>query len=100
VKAAADGTVTFAGNYYGYGRIAMVDHGGGCSTYYAHLSRFNVLPGQHVRRGDVIAYSGATGRTTGPHLHYEVRMNGVAVNPYPFLMRSATALAPSKDFLF
>lgn len=100
VKATADGTVTFAGTFSGYGRIIMIDHGGGCTTYYAHLSRPAVLTGQPVRRGDVIAYSGATGRATSPHLHYEVRMNGVAVNPYPYLVRSSTNVASRKDFPF
>jgi murein DD-endopeptidase MepM/ murein hydrolase activator NlpD len=100
VRAAADGIITQAGPFAGYGRIIMVNHGGGCSTYYAHLSRFEVLPGQSVRRGDVIGYSGATGRATSPHLHYEVRMNGVPVNPYPYLMRSVASIAPKRDFAF
>lgn len=100
IRATADGVVTFASNFAGYGRIVMIDHGSGCSTYYAHLSRPEVLPGQSVRRGDVIAYSGATGRVTSPHLHYEVRMNGVAVNPYPYLIRSSATVASRKDFPF
>ena len=66
VRAAADGMVTQAGPFAGYGRIIMVNHGGGCTTYYAHLSRYEVLPGQGVRRGEVIGYSGATGRATSP----------------------------------
>jgi murein DD-endopeptidase MepM/ murein hydrolase activator NlpD len=100
VKAAADGVVTHASFYGGYGRIVMIDHGGGCSTYYAHLSRFDVLAGQAVHRGDVIGYSGSSGRSTSPHVHYEVRMNGVAVNPYPYLQRSATELLAKKDLPF
>lgn len=100
VRASADGVIAQAGPYYGYGRIVVVDHGGECSTYYAHLSRYEVVSGQTVRRGDVIGYSGASGRATGPHLHYEVRMRGVPVNPYPYLMRSATTIAARKDFPF
>lgn len=100
VRATADGIVTFAGTFAGYGRIVMIDHGGGCSTYYAHLSRAEVLPGQAIRRGQTVAYSGATGRATSPHLHYEVRMNGVAVNPYPYLVRSSTSTLARKDFPF
>jgi murein DD-endopeptidase MepM/ murein hydrolase activator NlpD len=101
VRATADGVVSFAGYHGGYGRKVVIDHGAGCSTHYAHLARNNVLAGQRVRRGDIIAFSGASGRATGPHLHYEVRMNGVAVNPYPYLKRSATVeTAARKDFLF
>jgi murein DD-endopeptidase MepM/ murein hydrolase activator NlpD len=100
VRAAADGVVGQASFFGGYGRIVVIDHGGGCSTYYAHLSRFDVLPGQSVRRGDIIGYSGSTGRSTSPHLHYEVRMHGVPVNPYPYLMRSATQLLSKRDLPF
>lgn len=102
VRATADGQVMFAGFQGGYGRIVMVSHGAGCSTHYAHLSRLEVLSGQRVHRGDVIGYSGASGRATGPHLHYEIRMNGVAVNPYPYLKRSGTvqASAGSQQLLF
>jgi murein DD-endopeptidase MepM/ murein hydrolase activator NlpD len=100
VRAAADGMVIQASPFAGYGRIIMINHGGGCITYYAHLSRYEVLAGQSVRRGDVIGYSGATGRATSPHLHYEVRMNGVPVNPYPYLMRSVASVAPKSDFAF
>jgi murein DD-endopeptidase MepM/ murein hydrolase activator NlpD len=100
VKAAADGSVTYAHSFAGYGKVVIIDHGGGCSTYYAHLSRFEVLPGQQVRRGEVVAYSGATGRATGAHLHYEVRMNGVPVNPYPYLVRSQLAASSRRDFPF
>lgn len=96
VRATADGVVTFAHVFAGYGKVVIVDHGGGCSTYYAHLSRFEVMPGQQVRRGDILAYSGATGRATSPHLHYEVRMHGVPVNPYPYLVRSQTSLAQTR----
>lgn len=101
VRVTADGIVSFAGYHSGYGRIVVVDHGAGCSTHYAHLSRTEVITGQRIHRGDVIALSGASGRATGPHLHYEVRMNGVAVNPYPYLRRSAAVeTAARRDFLF
>ena len=66
-------------------RLVVVDHGGGLQTYYGHLSQFLVVPGQEVRRGEVVALSGATGRVTGPHLHYEIRIHGTPVNPYNYL---------------
>ena len=67
----------------------MVDHGSGVQTWYAHLSKFSVVPGQEVRRGQVVALSGGTGRVTSPHLHYEVRLGGTPVNPYKYLAKSA-----------
>ena len=85
VMAPADGTVIFADFMGGYGRAVMVDHGHGISTRFGHLSNFAVTPGQHVRRGDVIGYVGLSGRSTGPHLHYEVRINDTPVNPYKYL---------------
>jgi len=100
VKAAADGIVMAAEWGGAYGRIVVVDHGGGLQTYYAHLSRFDVIPGQEVRRGQVIAYSGASGRVTSPHLHYEVRQGGIPVNPYKYLARSALSAAVRRDFPF
>jgi murein DD-endopeptidase MepM/ murein hydrolase activator NlpD len=92
VAAAADGIVVYAEWRSGYGRLVILDHGNGLQTYYGHLSQFSVVEGQEVRRGDVIAKSGASGRVTSPHLHYEVRMGGTPVNPYPFLMRSAMVM--------
>ena len=92
VHVAADGIVVRAEWMGGYGRLVVVDHGNGLQTYYGHLSRFDVVPGQEVRRGDIIARSGSSGRVTSPHLHYEVRMGGTPVNPYPFLARSAMSL--------
>ena len=89
VRAAADGIIVHADWEGGYGRLIIVDHGNGVQTYYGHLSTFGVVPGQEVRRGDVIARSGASGRVTSPHLHYEVRMGGTPVNPYPYMARSA-----------
>ncbi len=101
VKATADGVVMFAGWSGGYGKLVVVDHGGGLETYYAHLSRFEVLPGQEIRRGDTVGKSGGTGHATGPHLHYEVRMGGNPVNPYAFLSHSPLTLATrQKDFPF
>ena len=85
VVAPADGTVTFSDQLGGYGRAIMIDHGNGISTRYGHLSGFAVTAGQHVNRGDVIGYIGTSGRSTGPHLHYEVRINDTPVNPYKYL---------------
>jgi murein DD-endopeptidase MepM/ murein hydrolase activator NlpD len=92
VRAAADGIVVYAEWRSGYGRLVIIDHGNSLQTYYGHLSQFDVVEGQEVRRGDVVAKSGASGRVTSPHLHYEVRMGGTPVNPYPFLARSAMTL--------
>jgi len=99
VRTAADGIVVHAAWMNGYGRLVIVDHGNGLQTYYGHLSRFLVVPGQEVRRGDTIARSGASGRVTSPHLHYEVRMGGTPVNPYPFLAKSAVDLATPAKYL-
>lgn len=87
VHVTADGVVQSAGWSGGYGKLIVVDHGDGLQTYYAHLSQFLVLPGQAVRRGQVIGLSGGTGRATGPHVHYEVRVAGTAVNPYKYMSR-------------
>jgi murein DD-endopeptidase MepM/ murein hydrolase activator NlpD len=100
VHAAADGIVLRAEYYGGYGKLIVIDHGNGMSTRYGHLSRFDVVPGQEVRRGDVIAFSGATGRATSPHLHFEVRLGGAAVNPHPYLIRSAMMPAGHSDLPF
>lgn len=94
VHAAADGVVAFAEWSGRYGQLVVVDHGNGMQTYYAHLSRFEVISGQEIRRGDVVGKSGSTGRTTAPHLHYEVRIGGTPVNPYPYLAQSAVSLSP------
>jgi murein DD-endopeptidase MepM/ murein hydrolase activator NlpD len=100
VRAAADGIIVETQWFGGYGRLIIIDHGNGVQTYYGHLSSFDVVPGQEVRRGDVIGRSGASGRVTSPHLHYEVRMGGTPVNPYPFLARSAMVLpAPAQTDL-
>ena len=85
VRAAGDGDVTGATVGSGYGREVLLDHGHGLTTLYGHLSAVAVLPGEHVTRGQIIGYVGQTGRATGPHLHYEVRVHNVAVNPHKFL---------------
>ncbi len=85
IIAPADGIVTFADFMGGYGKAIMVDHGHGISTRYGHLSGFAVTPGQQIHRGDTIGYIGSSGRSTGPHLHYEVRINDTPVNPYKYL---------------
>ncbi|MFZ0479043.1 MAG: M23 family metallopeptidase [Terriglobales bacterium] len=85
VIAPADGVVTFADFMSGYGRAVMIDHGHGISTRYGHLASFAVTAGQYIHRGDTIGYVGLSGRSTGPHLHYEVRINDTPVNPYKYL---------------
>ncbi len=85
ILAAADGRVTYAAVMSGYGNCMEITHANGLVTRYAHLSGFNVSLGQQVKRGIQIARMGSTGRSTGPHLHFEVRLNGQAVNPLTFL---------------
>jgi murein DD-endopeptidase MepM/ murein hydrolase activator NlpD len=85
VRAAGDGEVTVAGMNSGYGREIMIDHGHDVFTLYGHLSAMAVTVGQHVIRGQVIGLVGQSGRATGPHLHYEVRVHKVAVNPHKYL---------------
>lgn len=99
VRAAADGIVIYAERSGGYGRLVIVDHGNGIETYYAHLSRFNVMEGQEVRRGESVGAVGSSGRVTAPHLHYEVRVGEAPVNPYRFLKAAVTETA-KKDFPF
>jgi murein DD-endopeptidase MepM/ murein hydrolase activator NlpD len=91
VRVAADGVVLEAEERAGYGRLVVVDHGFGLTTYYGHLSSFNVLPGQQLRRGDTIGNVGVSGRSTGPHVHYEVRINGAPVNPMRYLRQASAA---------
>lgn len=86
IIAPSDGTIVFAGLEGGYGNVLVVDHGYGIKTRYGHLASINVKPGEKVKRGDIIAMLGNTGRSTGPHLHYEVRVNGVAQNPRKFIL--------------
>jgi murein DD-endopeptidase MepM/ murein hydrolase activator NlpD len=85
VYATADGTVAVAGRDGGYGNLVEINHGNGFSTRYGHLSEIDVKVGQKVRTGQVIGKIGSTGRSTGPHLHYETRVNGEPVNPQKFL---------------
>ncbi|HET9839168.1 MAG TPA: M23 family metallopeptidase [Candidatus Angelobacter sp.] len=85
IIAPADGIVRFADFMNGYGRAVMIDHGNGVSTLYGHMSGFAVTPGQYVRRGDAVGYVGQSGRSTGPHLHYEVRIFNTPVNPSKYL---------------
>jgi murein DD-endopeptidase MepM/ murein hydrolase activator NlpD len=85
ILAAAAGTVIYAGWLGGYGNLVVIDHGGGVATAYGHQSQIAAGVGQSVNRGDVIGYVGSTGRSTGPHLHFEVRVNGQAVDPLGYL---------------
>jgi murein DD-endopeptidase MepM/ murein hydrolase activator NlpD len=96
VRAAADGDVTGQQMGSGYGRQVVLDHGHDLVTLYGHLSAIAVVPGQHVSRGQVIGYVGQTGRATGPHLHYEVRIHKVPVNPHKY-MRTTYQQAPASD---
>lgn len=88
VVAGASGVVTFVGVQNGYGNLVVIDHGGGLTTRYGHLSHIDVSQGQSVERGQFIARVGSTGRSTGPHLHYEVRINDEPVNPLQYLLTS------------
>ena len=90
VHATAPGIVVKAGPSGGYGRMVEIDHGNGFSTRYAHLSVILVEPGQRIKTGDIVGESGSTGRSTGPHLHYEVRRNGDATDPLRFLTAGRT----------
>ncbi|QZH76140.1 MAG: M23 family metallopeptidase [Erythrobacter sp.] len=101
IHAAADGRVSFVGVKSGYGNVVEISHGSGMITRYAHMSRFTTRVGAQVEAGSVIGAIGNTGRSTGPHLHFEVRINGRAVNPRPFLesaphvLEEARAESPS-----
>jgi murein DD-endopeptidase MepM/ murein hydrolase activator NlpD len=89
VHAAADGLVMVAARTGGYGEAVFLAHGYGLSTRYGHLSEIDVRPGQRVHRGDVIGRVGSTGRSTGSHLHYEVRLDGAPVNPLAYILEGA-----------
>ncbi len=95
VVSPADGAVTYADAYAGYGRMIEIDHGNGIVTRYGHLSGFAVTEGQSVRRGQVIGYVGLSGRSTGPHLHYEVRINDTPVNPHKYLRATLDSMTGS-----
>jgi murein DD-endopeptidase MepM/ murein hydrolase activator NlpD len=85
VRATAEGKVLFAGDNGGYGNYILIDHGNQYTTGYGHLFKFRVKAGDHISRGQVIGLMGDTGRSTGPHLHYEISANGKTINPYKFL---------------
>jgi murein DD-endopeptidase MepM/ murein hydrolase activator NlpD len=96
VRAPADGTVLMAGPASGYGREVLIDHGRGIETVYGHLSGFAVTAGQDVRRGEIIGYVGSEGRSTGPHLHYEIRIHEAPVNPHKYMRQTMQEFAESK----
>jgi murein DD-endopeptidase MepM/ murein hydrolase activator NlpD len=97
IHATADGTVEVASMASGYGREIVINHGNGIETLYGHLSGFAVTPGQQVRCGQIIGYVGVSGRSTGPHLHYEVRIHNTPVNPYRYLRDTDEQLATTVD---
>jgi murein DD-endopeptidase MepM/ murein hydrolase activator NlpD len=98
IYATADGVVSDAGyNSGGYGNLVKIDHGRGIETRYGHLSAILVSPGQRIARGQQIGRMGSTGRSTGSHLHYEVRIDGRAVNPIPFMKSTDYLLAMQKN---
>ncbi|QKG70789.1 M23 family metallopeptidase [Erythrobacter mangrovi] len=88
IYATADGYVSKAEWFSSYGNFVSLEHGAELQTRYAHMSRIAVAPGTRVQKGDIIGYVGSTGRSTGPHLHYEVRIGGEAVNPIPYMVES------------
>ena len=103
IYATADGLIGRAQWVSGYGKFVEINHGNSVQTRYGHLSAMNVMPGQRIKKGDILGYMGSTGRSTGSHLHYEVRIAGEAINPSAFLAPSnsnvllATKLADSKS---
>jgi murein DD-endopeptidase MepM/ murein hydrolase activator NlpD len=97
VYATADGVIGRADWYSSYGLFISIGHGAAMETRYAHLSRLAVTAGDNVKKGDLIGYVGSTGRSTGPHLHYEVRVDGLAVNPIPYMVESEAQLAFARD---
>ncbi|WP_379548477.1 M23 family metallopeptidase [Qipengyuania sp. DSG2-2] len=88
VYATADGTVERANWFSSYGKFIKIDHGASMETRFAHLSKIFVSAGDRVKKGQLIGHVGSTGRSTGPHLHYEVRIDGKAVNPMPYMVES------------
>jgi murein DD-endopeptidase MepM/ murein hydrolase activator NlpD len=93
IYATADGIVGRAQRLGGYGNYVEVEHGNMIQTRYGHMSSYVVVPGQSVKKGDVLGYVGSTGRSTGNHLHYEVRIEGAPVNPMPFVRSDQMAIA-------
>lgn len=98
VRATSDGLVETAETVNGYGREIVLDHGYGFETLYGHLASFAVSAGERVSRGQVIGYVGLSGRSTGPHLHYEVRINNTPVNPYKYLQLLPSNLAANEVY--
>lgn len=97
IHATADGVVSKAEWFSSYGLYVAIEHGARIQTRYGHMSRLNVAAGQRVRKGDVIGFMGSTGRSTGSHLHYEVRIAGTAVNPIPYMQADEMRAAISSD---
>ena len=97
IYATADGIVDRAEWFGGYGNMVEIDHGKGIATRYGHMSRISAHPGERIKRGELIGYVGSTGRSTGSHLHYEVRIDGHAVNPIPFLQSANYLMAASQQ---
>ena len=93
IYATADGYVSKAERFSSYGNYVAIEHGARIQTRYAHMSRIAVSDGTWVKKGDIIGYVGSTGRSTGPHLHYEVRIDGAAVNPVPYMVESQAQAA-------
>jgi murein DD-endopeptidase MepM/ murein hydrolase activator NlpD len=100
VRVTADGVVSSAEWAGGYGKLVVVDHGNGVSTYYAHMSRIDVVPGQWLRRGSTVGRSGATGRATSAHVHYEVRRGGTPINPSQYMRPVIAQRSVQRDFGF
>ena len=96
VRASADGVVLIAAMANGYGREVRIDHGHGIQTLYGHMSGFAVVTGEEVKRGEIIGYVGSSGRSTGPHLHYEVLIHDTPVNPHKYLRETMTDLASAQ----
>lgn len=90
IIAPADGVVKFVEEKAGFGLTLVIDHGYGFTTFYAHCQRINVSPNSAIKRGDIIAYVGDTGKATGPHLHYEVRVSGIPVNPFHYILTTSS----------
>lgn len=93
IYATADGIIGRAQRLGGYGNYVEIEHGNAIQTRYGHMSSYVVVPGQSVKKGDVVGYVGSTGRSTGNHLHYEVRIEGAPVNPMPFCQSDSMAIA-------
>jgi murein DD-endopeptidase MepM/ murein hydrolase activator NlpD len=86
IVATAEGIVSFVGPLGSFGNVVFINHGHGLTTFYAHASSSGVKEGQQVKRGQVVAHVGTTGRSTGPHVHYEVQVNGATVNPIKYII--------------